>query len=374
MRFAGECEKNRALRVIILMIWKRLGIMTQITIQTPDDWHLHLRDGDMLGETVPATARCFKRAIVMPNLAPPVRTADEAMAYKERILAARPEGSEFEPLMTLYLTDNTTPDDIRRAAQCGIRAVKLYPAGATTNSDAAVTNIDGLNPVLEALCENDMLFLVHGEVTDHHIDIFDREREFIEQRLIPITQRFPQLKVVFEHITTKEAVDFVNAAADNIAATITPQHLLLNRNDLLVGGVRPHNYCLPVLKRNIHQQALRAAVATGSKKFFLGTDSAPHEQARKETACGCAGCYSAWAAIELYAQVFDELNALDKLEGFASQHGPDFYGLPRNTGTVTLVKEAWTIPESIDLPNGRPIIPFMAGTEVAWKIKSLSDA
>lgn len=348
--------------------------MKQITIQTPDDWHLHLRDGDMLGETVPATARCFRRAIVMPNLAPPVRNAAEAMAYRDHILAATPAGSRFEPLMTLYLTDNTTPDDIREAAAQGIRAVKLYPAGATTNSDAAVTNIDGLGPVLEALSENDMLLLVHGEVTDGDIDIFDRERVFIERRLIPIQQRFPALKIVFEHITTQEAVRFVEEAPDTIAATITPQHLMLNRNDLLVGGVRPHNYCLPVLKRSTHQQALRAAVASGSRKFFLGTDSAPHEQAKKETACGCAGCYSAWAALELYAEVFEELDALDKLEGFASHHGADFYGLPRNTGTVTLVKQDWHIPESITLPNGRPIVPFKAGQRVGWKIESVSDA
>ena len=344
----------------------------EITIQTPDDWHLHFRDGDILAETVPATARCFRRAIAMPNLAPPVRTAAEAMAYKERILTARPQGSDFEPLMTLYLTDNTTPEHIAEAAAQGIRAVKLYPAGATTNSDAAVTNLDGLNPVLEALAKHNMLLLVHGEVTDAHIDIFDREREFIDQRLKPVTERFPELKVVFEHITTKEAAEFVTAAGDNIAATITPQHLMLNRNDLLVGGIRPHNYCLPVLKRNIHQQALRAVVASGSKKFFLGTDSAPHEQAKKETACGCAGCYSAWAALELYTQVFDELNALDKLEGFASHHGADFYGLPRNSGTVTLAKESWALPESIDLPNGRPIIPFMAGATVQWKIRSIN--
>jgi len=345
--------------------------MNEITITTPDDWHHHFRDGDMLGETVPAAARCFNRAIAMPNLVPPVRTADDAMAYRERILAARPKGSDFDPLMTLYLTDNTSAEDIHRAAQSGIRAVKLYPAGATTNSDAAVTNLDGLTPVLEALEANNMLLLVHGEVTDAHVDIFDREKEFIEQRLMPLTKRFPTLKMVFEHITTKDAAQFVMEASENIAATITPQHLLLNRNDLLVGGIKPHNYCLPVLKRNIHQQALREAVARGSKKFFLGTDSAPHEQANKETACGCAGCYSAWAALELYTQVFDEIDALDKLEGFASHYGADFYDLPRNTGTVTLVKETWQIPESIQLPNGRPIIPFMAGTSLQWKIKSV---
>lgn len=343
--------------------------MNEITIKTPDDWHLHFRDGDILAETVAATARCFDRAIVMPNLAPPVRNAADAESYKQRILAARPAGSNFEPLMTLYLTDRTTVEDINEAAKAGIKAVKLYPAGATTNSDAAVTNIDGLTDVFAALEANNMLLLVHGEVTDSHIDIFDREKEFIDLRMGPITQKYPTLKIVFEHITTKDAAEFVLAADGNIGATITPQHLMLNRNDLLVGGIRPHNYCLPVLKRNIHQQALRDVVATGSDKFFLGTDSAPHEQAKKETACGCAGCYSAWAAIELYTQVFDELGALDKLEGFASLHGPKFYDLPENTGTITLVRESWTLPESITLPNGRPIIPFMAGSDVQWKLK-----
>ncbi len=342
--------------------------MNQITITTPDDWHLHLRDGEMLAETVPATARCFRRAIVMPNLVPPVRTAAEALAYRDRILAARPEGSTFEPLMTLYLTDRTTPADIAEAARCGVPAVKLYPAGATTNSDAAVTKLDGLDPVLEALIEHDILLLVHGEVTDAHVDIFDREKEFIDRTLRPLTERFAALRLVFEHITTKDAADFVAGSRDNVAATITPQHLMLNRNDLLVGGVRPHNYCLPVLKRRTHQEALRAAVASGSTKFFLGTDSAPHEQHRKESACGCAGCYSAWAALELYAQVFEELGVLDELEGFASHHGADFYRLPRNEGTVTLVRDPWQIPETITLPNGRPIIPFMAGATVAWRL------
>jgi dihydroorotase len=345
--------------------------MTQITLQLPDDWHLHLRDGDMLGETVPASARCFKRAIIMPNLAPPVRTAEEALAYKSRILAANNTGNDFDPQMTLYLTDETTPEDIREAAKADIRAVKLYPAGATTNSAAGVTDLEGLLPVLEALCDVNMPLLVHGEVTDNHIDIFDREREFIEQRLRPLLKRFPTLRVVMEHITTEDAVNFVMEAGENLAATITPQHLLLNRNDLLVGGIRPHNYCLPILKRNTHQLALRKAVASGSKRFFLGTDSAPHEQANKETACGCAGCYSAWAALELYAQVFEEIDALDKLEAFASHNGPDFYGLGRNSGSVTLSKSPWQIPESITLPNGRPIIPFMAGATVNWRVESV---
>ncbi|WP_445776751.1 dihydroorotase [Shewanella sp.] len=344
--------------------------MMQITLTTPDDWHLHFRDGDMLRETVPATARLFRRAIVMPNLVPPVTNADMIVAYRERILAARPQGSDFEPLMTLFLTNNTSAQDIIDAKAAGVVAAKLYPAGATTNSDAAVKALDGLFPIFEVMAQQGMLLLVHGEVTESHIDIFDREKLFIDRYLSRIVAAIPQLKVVFEHITTKEAAEFVAGASANMAATITPQHLLLNRNDLLVGGVRPHNFCLPVLKRNIHQQALQAAVATGSSKFFLGTDSAPHEKHRKESACGCAGCYSAWSALELYAQVFDNLGALDKLEGFASFHGADFYGLPRNTGTVTLVKQEWTVPEEIILPNGNPIVPFFAGQTVSWKVQS----
>lgn len=344
--------------------------MTTITIQTPDDWHLHFRDGDMLQETVPATARCFKRAIVMPNLVPPVTNAKEINEYRERILAARPEGSNFEPLMVLYLTNDTSKQDIIDAKAAGTVAAKLYPAGATTNSDAAVKALDALFPIFEEMETQGMLLLIHGEVTDNHIDIFDREKEFIDRNLRRIVDAFPNLKIVFEHITTKDAAEFVLQASDNVAATITPQHLLLNRNDLLVGGVKPHNYCLPVLKRNIHQQALREVVATGNKKFFLGTDSAPHEKDKKESACGCAGCYSAWSALELYTQVFDELGALDKLEGFASHHGADFYGLPRNEGTVTLVKEDWTIPESIVLPNGNDIVPFFGGQTCQWKLEA----
>lgn len=340
----------------------------QITITTPDDWHLHLRDDSMLGETVPATARCFKRAIIMPNLVPPVTNATEADQYRTRILAARPEGSSFEPLMTLYLTNETTPEIIREAAERNVTAVKLYPAGATTNSAAAVSGIEALYPVFETLAEVGMPLLVHGEVTDDHIDIFDREAEFIERHLQPITERLPELKVVFEHITTADAVAFVTEASDNVAATITPQHLMLNRNDLLVGGVRPHNYCLPVLKRNTHQQALRAVVASGSPKFFLGTDSAPHSRDRKENACGCAGCYSAWSALEMYAAVFEELEALDKLEGFASFYGPDFYGLPRNTGTVSLRKQSWQIPETLSLPDGGSIVPFQGGATLHWQL------
>ncbi len=342
--------------------------MQQITLRTPDDWHLHFRDGDMLKETVPATARCFQRAIVMPNLVPPVVNAAMALEYKQRILDARPAGSQFEPLMVLYLTNQTTQQDISQAKAAGVVAAKLYPAGATTNSDAAVNGIEALYPVFEQMQKEGMLLLVHGEVTESHVDIFDREKAFIDQYLSAIVRTFPGLKVVFEHITTADAVEFVQQASENVAATITPQHLLLNRNDLLVGGIRPHNYCLPVLKRSTHQQALRAAVATGSSKFFLGTDSAPHEQHRKENACGCAGCYSAWSALELYAQVFEELNSLDKLQGFASEHGADFYGLPRNEGQVTLIKQPWQVPEQISLPNGNPIVPFFAGQTLQWKL------
>ena len=344
--------------------------MTTLTIQTPDDWHLHFRDGDMLTETVAATARCFQRGIVMPNLVPPVTDATMVLAYKERILAARPEGSTFEPLMTLFLTNQTTREQIIEAKSAGIVAAKMYPAGATTNSAAAVSQLEALYPVFETMQEQGVLLLVHGEVTDSHIDIFDREKVFIDQKLTHIVKQFPGLKVVFEHITTAEAAQFVSEASANVAATITPQHLLLNRNDLLVGGVRPHNFCLPVLKRSTHQEALRNVVKTGSAKFFLGTDSAPHAKEAKENACGCAGCYSAWSAIELYTHVFEELDALDKLEGFASHHGADFYGLPRNEGTITLVREDWVIPEEIILPNGKPIVPFFAGQTVHWKVKT----
>lgn len=342
--------------------------MNEITITQPDDWHLHFRDGDLLKETVPATARCFRRAIVMPNLVPPVKNREEALAYKQRILAAAPEGSDFDPLMVLYLTNETTADDIKEACGKDIPAAKLYPAGATTNSDAAVSGIESLYPVFEAMSEAGMLLLIHGEVTDPETDIFDREKLFIDQHLLPIHQKFPDLKIVFEHITTADAADFVLSASDNMAATITPQHLLLNRNDLLVGGIRPHNYCLPVLKRNTHQQRLREVVASGSSKFFLGTDSAPHAKHTKETACGCAGCYSAWGALELYTQVFDDLNALDKLEAFSSFHGADFYGLPRNTNKVTLKREPWTMPTEIALSDNDSIVPFFAGQTLNWQI------
>ena len=346
--------------------------MTEITIQKPDDWHLHFRDGDMLRETVPATARCFQRAVVMPNLVPPVATTEMALVYRERIKQAIPAGSSFTPLMTLFLTNGTGPDEIRQARAAGIFAAKLYPAGGTTNSDAAPSDLANMTRVFAVMQEVGMPLLVHGEVVDPQVDIFDREKVFIDKYLRKIVEDYPGLKVVMEHITTRDAVQFVAEAPENVSATITPQHLLLNRNDLLVGGIRPHNYCLPVLKRSTHQEALRNAVASGSKKYFLGTDSAPHEKNRKENACGCAGCYSAWSALELYTQVFDELNVLDKLEGFASHHGADFYGLPRNRGEVTLVKETWTMPEQVNLQNGKPIVPFFAGREVYWKVKSIS--
>jgi dihydroorotase len=343
--------------------------MNELTLLAPDDWHLHFRDGDMLRETVPATARCFKRAIVMPNLVPPVTNAEMALAYRQRIYEARPADSDFEPLMTIYLTNSTTPATIVEAKKAGVTAAKYYPAGATTNSDAAVSDMLSLYPVFAAMQAADLPLLIHGEVTDHFIDIFDREKVFIDRNLKPLAEKFPDLRIVLEHITTKEAVEFVNQASANVAATITPQHLLLNRNDLLVGGIRPHNFCLPILKRNVHQQALREAVASGSKKFFLGTDSAPHEKHRKESACGCAGCYSAWSAIELYAHVFEELGVLEKLEAFASKNGPDFYRLPRNSTQITLLKETWQIPLEITLPNGNPIVPFFAGQKVEWKLK-----
>jgi len=352
-----------------LDIGVRLKIMNELTIQAPDDWHLHFRDGDILTETVAATSRCFRRAIVMPNLLPPITTAEMAIAYKQRILAKVPDGNQFDPLMTLYLTNLTSSQTILDAKKAGIPAVKYYPAGATTNSDAAVKQIENLYPVLETMAAEGVLLLIHGEVTDANIDIFDREQVFIDTVLTKIVTRFPTLKVVLEHITTKEAVSFISQGSENLAATITPQHLLLNRNHLLVGGIKPHNYCLPVLKRNIHQLALRQAVASGSNKFFLGTDSAPHEKHLKESSCGCAGCYSAWSALELYAKVFEELGCLDKLEGFASHYGADFYGLPRNSGTVTLLKEDWQVPGEIILPNGQAIVPFFAGETLQWKLK-----
>jgi dihydroorotase len=344
--------------------------MQTLTIGAPDDFHVHFRDNAMLAETVSTTARVFRRGIAMPNLTPPVRTTDEALAYKRRILDALPAGYEFEPLMTLYLTDATTPEQIRQAAAAGIRAVKLYPAGATTNSEAGVGDLNALYPVFEALQAHDVMLLVHGEVTDARVDIFDREHEFIERHLRRIAAEFPDLRIVLEHISTAEAAEFVSGSGPNVAATITPQHLLLNRNDMLSGGIKPHYYCLPVLKRRRHQEVLRTAAISGSRKFFLGSDSAPHEKMAKESACGCAGCYSAPYALELYAQVFHELGALDRLEAFASHYGADFYGLPRNSGTVKLVQETWLIPERIEMPDGGTLVPLMAGQQLDWKVQS----
>jgi dihydroorotase len=341
--------------------------MQTLTITRPDDWHVHFRDGAVLAQTVPATARNFSRAIAMPNLVPPVRTTAEALQYRDRLLKHAPAG--FNPLMTLYLTDETSADEVRLASQSSgqVVAAKLYPAGATTNSSHGVTNIERIYPAIEAMSEAGMPLLVHGEVTSSDIDIFDREKVFIDRILQPLCERFTDLRVVLEHITTRDAAEFVSGASARLAATITVQHLLYNRNHLLVGGIRPHLYCLPVLKRNIHQQALLDAVASGSSKFFLGTDSAPHASHTKETACGCAGCYTAPAALELYAEVFDSIGALDHLEAFASFNGPDFYRLPRNTGTVTLVKDPWTLPGDYTFGEHR-IVPLRAGETLQWKI------
>ncbi|MCW9008258.1 MAG: dihydroorotase [Marinobacter sp.] len=339
----------------------------KLTLTRPDDWHLHVRDGDILNDVVPATAACFARAIIMPNLVPPVTTAADATAYRERILAAA-NGTEFEPLMTLYLTESMTAQTIRDARAAGVVAAKLYPAGATTNSDSGVKDIRNIYPVLEAMANCGMLLLVHGEVTDADIDIFDREKVFLERVLAPTLEAFPNLKVVLEHITTADSAEFVRQhTGDNLGATLTPQHLMYNRNHMLVGGIRPHLYCLPILKRNRHQQALRDAVASGDKRFFLGTDSAPHSKDRKEAACGCAGCYSAYGAIGLYADIFEELGILDKLEAFASFNGPDFYGLPRNTDTITLIRDPWTMPAELPLADGT-IVPLKAGETVHWKL------
>lgn len=342
--------------------------MQQLEITRPDDWHVHLRDGDVLANTVKDMAKYFGRAIVMPNLVPPVINAEQATAYYQRITDVMPAERSFQPLMTLYLTDNTTPDDIIAAKQSGIIfACKLYPAGATTNSSSGVTDLAKIYPTLKAMQENDILLLVHGEVTDADIDIFDREKAFIDRHLVGLVNDFPDLKIVLEHITTKDAAEFVASAGDNIAATITPQHLLYNRNDMLVGGIKPHLYCLPVLKRNIHQQALLEAATSGNPKFFLGTDSAPHAKNRKEAACGCAGCYSATSALELYAEAFDAMGALDKLEGFASLHGPRFYGLPVNEDKVTLTKQDWTQVETLAFGDDH-VVPLRAGDTIHWKV------
>jgi len=338
-----------------------------LTLTTPDDWHLHLRDGAALAAVLPDTVRQFARAIVMPNLRPPVTTAAQAQAYRERILAARPEGSAFEPLMTLYLTDLTPPDEIRRAKEAGVVALKLYPAGATTNSDAGVTDLRKTYPTLEAMQREGVLLLVHGEVTDPAVDVFDREAVFIDTVMQPLRRDFPELKVVFEHITTREAAQYVAGADAHTAATLTAHHLLYNRNAIFQGGLRPHYYCLPVLKREVHRQALVQAATSGSAKFFLGTDSAPHAaQLKEQSVCG-AGCYTALSALELYAQAFEAAGALDKLEAFASFHGPDFYGLPRNTGRVTLRRERWTLPEAVPFGEAQ-LKPLRGGETLDWKL------
>lgn len=338
-----------------------------LTIIRPDDWHVHLRDGDALAAVAPHTAAQFARAVVMPNLKPAVTTTAQALAYKQRIQAALPDDSKFEPLMTLYLTDHTPADEIQRAHDNGVVAVKLYPAGATTNSSAGVTDLRHTHKTLEAMQLLGMPLLVHGEVTDPEIDVFDREAVFIDKHLAPLRRDFPQLKIVLEHITTREAAQYVAQAGAYTAATITAHHLLFNRNALFLGGVRPHYYCLPVLKREMHRQALLHAVASGSDRFFLGTDSAPHAAHLKEHASGCAGCYTALSALELYAQAFEGVNALDKLEGFASVHGPDFYGLPRNKDQVVLKRQAWTLPEA--LPLGQASIkPLCGGETLAWQL------
>lgn len=342
----------------------------QLTLIRPDDWHLHLRDGDALKAVLPDTARQFARAIIMPNLRPPVTTTVQAQAYRERILQALPAGMRFEPLMTLYLTDNTAAEEIAAAKASGIvHGVKLYPAGATTNSDSGVTDIAKCGKTLEAMEKQGLPLLVHAEVTDSDIDVFDREKVFIDRHMQPLIKNFPALKVVFEHITTRDAAEFVAAAPGNVGATITAHHLLMNRNAMFSGGMRPHHYCLPVLKREEHRQALVKAAVSGSPKFFLGTDSAPHPKSAKEAACGCAGMYTAHAAIELYAEAFEAAEALDKLEAFASFHGADFYGLPRNQERITLNKQPWTVPEEQSMGK-EVLVPLRAGQSIAWRMVS----
>jgi dihydroorotase len=341
--------------------------MQKLTITRPDDWHLHLRDGAALKAVLPHTARQFARAIIMPNLKPPVRLVSEAAAYRDRILAAVPEGQQFEPLMTLYLTDNTSPEEIIAAkASQFVKAVKYYPAGATTNSDLGVTDLRKCDRVFEAMEKVDLPLLLHGEVTDHNVDVFDREKVFIDRHLIPLKQRFPGLRVVFEHITTLDAVQYVRSAT-NVAATITPQHLLFNRNSLFQGGISPHFYCLPILKREVHRSALLQAATSGDPKFFLGTDSAPHPRNSKESSCGCAGCYSALHAMELYAEAFETVDALDKLEAFASFYGADFYQLPRNRSQITLTKTTWIVPDEIPFMESA-LVPLRAGQEMTWQM------
>ena len=343
--------------------------METLTITQPDDWHLHVRDGNTLATVVPHTAERFGRAIIMPNLNPPVTTTDMALAYRERILQAVPTGNKFDPLMTLYLTDSTSPDEIRKAKNSGkIHAVKLYPSGATTHSDAGVTDISKTFATLAMMEEQDIPLLVHGESTRTDVDVFDREKVFIDETLLPLNKQFPKLRIVFEHITTADAVELVFSASANIAATITPHHLLLNRNAMFVGGIHPHYYCLPILKREKHRTALLEAATSGHKHFFLGTDSAPHTQDKKESSCGCAGIYTAHAAIELYAEIFDQAGKLEQLESFASINGPDFYNLPYNKKTLTLIKETWKAPDNFQFDHNK-LIPFRANKDIIWKIQ-----
>ena len=342
--------------------------MTSLTIRRPDDWHLHLRDGDALRAVVSHTAAQFARAIVMPNLKPPVTTTAQALAYRQRIIEALPPGSKFEPLMTLYLTDRTDPAEVDKAKASGaIHGFKLYPAGATTNSDSGVTDIRKVDSVLARMAELGVVLQVHGEVTDADIDVFDREARFIGAVLAPVIDRYPKLRVVFEHITTRDAVEFVRGARKGVGATITPQHLLMNRNALFTGGIRPHHYCLPVLKTEVDRRALLDAIAGGDSRFFLGTDSAPHARHTKEAPCGCAGIYSAHAAIELYAEAFEAAGALGRLNGFASEHGAAFYGLPLNEGTVTLTKESWDVPASYRFGSDE-LVPLRAGEKIFWRV------
>ena len=344
------------------------GGQSTLTIRRPDDWHLHLRDGAALESVLPFTAAQFARAIVMPNLKPPVATTEQASAYRQRILRALPAGAKFEPLMTLYLTDRTEPAEVERAKASGIvHGFKLYPAGATTHSDAGVTDIRRIDPVLERMAELSVILQVHGEVTDPAVDVFDREARFIDSVLAPLLERFPRLRVVFEHITTREAVELVRSARPGVAATITPQHLLMNRNALFTGGIRPHHYCLPVLKTEPDRRALLETIASGDPRFFLGTDSAPHARHTKETTCGCAGIFSAHAAIELYAEAFEAVGALDKLQGFASEHGATFYGLPYNDGTITLSKDSWEVPAFYRFGSDE-LVPLRAGEQMRWRV------
>ena len=344
--------------------------MDEITLTRPDDWHAHFRDGAVLADVVPATVRRFARAVAMPNLSPPVTTTAAALAYRDRILAAVPPGVSFEPLMTLYLTDETGAEEIRRAAASGrVLGVKLYPAGATTNSAHGVTDLERCAPALDAMQERGLALMVHGEVTDADVDVFDREREFVERTLASLVERFPALKVVLEHVTTADGVGFVRGARDGVAATITAHHLLLNRNALFEGGLRPHHYCLPVLKRECHRAALLDAATSGEPRFFLGTDSAPHPRRAKESACGCAGLYTAHAGIELYAEAFDRAGALRKLEAFASRNGPAFYGLAPNRGTITLRRESWPVPAEMPM-GGDVLVPFRGGGRVAWRLSA----